>query len=256
MDPPDPPFILMEVSGRYPLVRSRNYYLGFSQGLFAKVCLVLAFFFNPEGGLASAPPSKLEKQVNLFQEEPVPGPGGILLVGSSIFRQWKNAAVDLAPLPVTNRAFGGSHTSHQIRFFDQVVPPCRPDLVVWYCGSNDIKGGKDPATVLARTREWIGKVQSALPGSGVLLVSVMNSPQKRRDGQAEGVLAVNCGLREMANPAQRIFFIEINPGFEGADGSARADLYLEDGLHLNAEGYRELARLLRPVIEQHWKPKG
>lgn len=203
----------------------------------------------------TAATSKLRGEVEKFAERPVPEPGGVLLVGSSIFKRWTNAVADLAPLPVTNRAFGGSQTSHQLMFFEQVVPPCRPDLVVWYCGSNDVKGGKDPAMVLTRTREWIGKVQAALPGSGVLLVSVMNSPQKRRDGQAEGVLAVNRGLREMAAEGKRVFFVEINPGFEGPDGSARADLYLEDGLHLNVDGYRELTRLLRPAIEQHWKPK-
>lgn len=178
-------------------------------------------------------------------------------MGSSIFKRWTNAITDLAPLPVTNRAFGGSQTSHQLMFFGQVVPPCRPDLVVWYCGSNDVKGGKDPATVLTRTSEWIGKVQTALPGAGVLLVSVMNSPQKRRDGQAAGVLEVNRGLREMAGKkGGRLFYVDVNPAFEDGSGAARADLYVEDGLHLNLDGYRELTRVLRPAIQQHWKPKG
>lgn len=203
----------------------------------------------------NAATSKFRGEVEKFAEQPVPDPGGVLLVGSSIFKRWTNAPTDLAPLPVTNRAFGGSQTSHQLMFFDQVVPPARPDLVVWYCGSNDVKGGKEPATVLGRTREWVGKVQSALPAASILLVSVMDSPQKRRDGQSASVREVNRGLRDLAGKNQRLFFVEINPGFENSDGLPRADLYLEDGLHLNADGYRTLTRLLRPAIEQHWKPK-
>jgi len=216
----------------------------------------LLAFSTPAQEPVTAATSKFRGEVEKFSERPVPNPGGVLLVGSSIFKRWTNAAADLAPLPVTNRAFGGSQTSHQLMFFDQVVPPCRPDLVVWYCGSNDVKGGKDPATVLARTREWITKVQAALPGAGVLLVSVMNSPQKRRDGQAEGVLEVNRGLVGLADAKARIFFVEVNPVFETPAGKAREDLYLDDGLHLNPEGYRALTGVLRPAIEQHWKPKG
>ena len=201
------------------------------------------------------PPSKLEVQVDKFAEEPLPAPGGILLVGSSIFRQWKTAPADLAPLPVTNRAFGGSHTSHQLRFFDRVVPPCRPDLVVWYCGSNDVKNGKDPAEVVARTREWIGKVQAALPGAGIVMVSVMNSPQKRHDGQAQAVREVNRGLAGLADGSKRIFYLEINPAFETKGGEPRTDLYVEDGLHLNADGYRRMAEVIRPELQSRWKPE-
>ena len=204
----------------------------------------------------TAATSKFREEVGKFAERPVPAPGGVLLVGSSIFKRWTNAVSDLAPLPVTNRAFGGSQTSHQLMFFDQVVPPARPDLVVWYCGSNDVKGGKDAAGVVARTQEWIGKVHAALPGTGVLLVSVMDSPQKRRDGQSAAVREVNRGLARLAEKKERVFYVEVNPALEKANGSARADFYVEDGLHLNPDGYRALTRVLRPAIQQHWKPKG
>lgn len=200
-----------------------------------------------------AVPSKFAGEVAQFAARPAPEPGGILLVGSSIFKRWTNAVQDLAPLPVTNRAFGGSQTSHQLMFFDQVVPPCRPDLIVWYCGSNDVKGGKDPEIVLARTREWIGKVQATLPGTGVLLVSVMNSPQKRRHGQSEAVLRLNRGLAGLAKTEERIYFLEVNPALEGPETSAREELYVEDGLHLNMEGYRQFTSVLKPAIEKFWK---
>lgn len=221
------------------------------------VTLLLAASLAQSQEPVTAATSKFRGEVEKFAEQPVPAPGGILLVGSSIFKRWTNAAADLAPLPVTNRAFGGSQTSHQLMFFDQVVPPCRPVLVVWYCGSNDVKGGKDPAGILARTAEWIAKVQAALPGAGILMVSMMDSPQKRRDGQSVAVREVNRGLREMAGKKERrLFYVEVNPAFEDGAGAARTDLYLEDGLHLNLDGYRELTRVLRPAIQQHWKPKG
>lgn len=223
-------------------------------GLLALIGLVFACPAWPASPENVPPiPSKFAGEVAQFAGQTLPQPGGVLLVGSSIFKRWTNVVADLAPLPVTNRAFGGSQTSHQLMFFDQVVPPCQPDLIVWYCGSNDVKSGKESATVLARTREWMGKVQAALPGTGILLVSVMNAPQKRREGQSAAVLEVNRGLAGMAREESRIFFVEVNPVLEDKSGAARTNLYLEDGLHLNIEGYRQLTTVLKPAIEKYWK---
>ena len=178
-----------------------------------------------------------------------------MLVGSSTFKRWTNAVTDLAPLPVTNRAFGGSQTSHQLMFFDQVVPPCRPQLIVWYCGSNDIKGKKDPASVLERTEEWLDKVKKLDPSTQVLLVSIHRSPQKRKDGQIEGVDTVNRGYQELSKKREGVFYVDVNSALETESGEPKTELYVEDGLHLNLNGYAKMTALLKPAIEAHWKQK-
>ena len=178
-----------------------------------------------------------------------------MLVGSSTFKRWTNAVTDLAPLPVTNRAFGGSQTSHQLMFFDQVVPPCRPQLIVWYCGSNDIKGKKDPASVLERTEEWLDKVKKLDPSTQVLLVSIHRSPQKRKDGQIEAVDTVNRGYQELSKKREGVFYVDVNPALETESGEPNTELYVEDGLHLNLNGYAKMTALLKPAIEAHWKQK-
>ena len=94
----------------------------------------------------SAAESKYTTDVAKLAAAPAPAPGGILMVGSSIFRKWTNCVTDLAPLPVRNRAFGGSKTEDQLFFFDQVVPSSRAALVVWYCGSNDVNAKSRPRT--------------------------------------------------------------------------------------------------------------
>ena len=197
--------------------------------------------------------NKYTAEVAKFALQPVPAPGGVLLVGSSNFRKWTNAVTDLAPLPVTNRAFGGSQTSHQLMFFDQVVPPCRPGLVVWYCGSNDIKGKKDAASILGRTEEWISRVKQMDSATAVLLVSVIRAPQKHQDGQVAVVDAVNGGYEEIARSKEGVFYVDVNPALQSPTGESRAELYISDGLHLNGEGYHQMTTLLKPAIEKHWK---
>jgi len=211
--------------------------------------------WSSSGVTPAATPSKFADEVAKFASLPRPTPGGVLLVGSSIFKRWTNAVQDLAPLPVTNRAFGGSQTSHQLMFFDQVVPPCRPGLIVWYCGSNDIKGGKDPRSVLQKVEEWLGQVTQMDPSIRVLLVSVIRSPQKRRDGQLEAVNGVNRGYGELSQKKSGIFYVDVNPALQDSRGEPRAELYLDDGLHLNFEGYHQMTTLLKPAIEKHWKKK-
>ncbi len=203
----------------------------------------------------TATTSKFTEEVGRFANLPSPAPGGVLLVGSSTFKRWTNAVTDVAPLPVTNRAFGGSQTSHQLKFFDQVVPPCRPQLIVWYCGSNDIKGKKDPKEVLVRTEEWLDKVKKLDPSIQVLLVSIHRCPQKRKDGQIEGVDAVNRGYQELSKKREGVFYVDVNPALESATGGSKDDLYVADGLHLNVEGYQQMITLLKPAIEAHWKQK-
>jgi lysophospholipase L1-like esterase len=138
-------------------------------------------------------------------------------------------------------------------FFDQVVPPCHPGLVVWYCGSNDIKGKKDATSILQRTEEWISRVKQMDSAAAVLLVSVIRAPQKHRDGQVAVVDAVNRGYEEIARSKEGVFYVDVNPALQSPTGESRVELYVSDVLHLNGEGYREMTTLLKPAIEKHWK---
>ena len=213
------------------------------------LCIAFCSWAAPDAGSVVGT-NKYTGEVAKFASQPVPTPGGVLLVGSSIFKRWTNAVSDLAPLPVTNRAFGGSQTSHQLMFFDQVVPPCYPGLIVWYCGSNDIKGKRDAASILGRTEEWINRVKQMDPTTGVLLVSVIRAPQKHRDAQIDVVNAVNRGYEEIARTKEGVFYVDVNPALQSLTGESKVELYVKDGLHLNVEGYHQMATLLKPAIEK------
>ena len=143
---------------------------------------------------ATARTAKYAADIERLAAAPAPAPGGVLLIGSSIFRKWTTCVADLAPLPVTNHAFGGSQTPEQLFFFDQLVPSSRAGVVVWYCGSNDVNAKRTPADVLANTREWLDLTRAALPGVRVVLVSVIRAPQKRTDGKLAPVDEINRGL--------------------------------------------------------------
>lgn len=184
---------------------------------------------------------------------PAPAPGGILLVGSSIFRKWASYVEDFAPLPVTNRGFGGSRTADQLFFFDQIVPSSNASIVVWYCGSNDVNGKKPTEEIIKNTKEWIKRAQEALPQARILLVSVIRAPQKREEGKLPPVDEVNKGLLALAGSIKGVTYADVNPAMETPAGEAVSECYLSDKLHLTAEGYRRIASVLKPMIEKNWQ---
>jgi hypothetical protein len=67
-----------------------------------------------------------------------PPEGAILFIGSSIFVEWKDLRMQMAPLPVINRAFGGAQTWEVLHYMDRIVLPYKPKIIVYYCGSNDV----------------------------------------------------------------------------------------------------------------------
>lgn len=175
------------------------------------------------------------------------------MVGSSIFRKWESCVRDLAPLPVVNRAFGGSQTGDQLFFFDKIVPSSRAAVVVWYCGSNDVNGKASPKTILQNAKEWIGRTRAALPQVRIVLVSVIRAPQKRKAGLLATVDEVNKGLVQLAGSVADVAYIDVNPALETTAGEPVAECYVSDKLHLSPEGYRRMTSVLRPVIERNWK---
>lgn len=180
-------------------------------------------------------------------------PGGIVFVGSSIFRQWTTVPEQMAPLPVLNRAFGGSRTGDQLARFDQVITPYAPKVIVYYCGSNDLKAGavaEDPAAIFARFRAFSERVQATLPQTRIIFVSSTRSPD--RVARWEQVDHYNALARAYCATTPNRLFVDVNPALVDASGHPRLDLYKEDKLHFHPPSYVEFTRVIRPVLERVW----
>ncbi|MCX6953557.1 MAG: GDSL-type esterase/lipase family protein [Verrucomicrobia bacterium] len=186
-----------------------------------------------------------------------PAPGGILFVGSSIFRQWTTVAEQMKPLPVLNRAFGGSRTADQLVRFEQLVPRYAPKVIVYYCGSNDVRAGTEPeapAAIFARFREFSERAQRALPGVRVVFVSSTRSPD--RVARWEQVDHYNALARAYCESHPGHTFVDINPLLVDADGHPRLDLYRADKLHFHPPAYELFTARLKPVLERIWAEVG
>jgi hypothetical protein len=188
--------------------------------------------FGASGSDRAAAPAErpFESEIRAFAEADRANPpvrGGVLFVGSSIFRQWTGAAADLAPLPALNRAFGGSRTGDQLDRFDQVVAPYAPRVIVYYCGSNDLKAGDDPEAIFRRFRAFSRRVAGELPGTRLVFVSSTRSPD--RADKWDRVDRYNALVRDHCAATPGHVYVDVNPLLVGADGQPRLDFYRRTG---------------------------
>ena len=221
--------------------------------------LLLALLALPLGAAAPDEAAKrweqYEPSFRTFAEQDAArpfAPGGILLVGSSIFRQWTTAEEQLAPLPVRNRAFGGSRTGDQLARFDQLIPRYAPRIVVYYCGSNDLKAKEAdaPDVIFGRFREFSERVRARFPETHLVYVTATRSPD--RVAIWEQVDHYNALARAYCAATPRRHFIDLNPVLVDPQGHPRLELYQKDKLHFHPPAYAEFARVIRPVLERLW----
>jgi lysophospholipase L1-like esterase len=192
--------------------------------------------------------SPFEAEISAFEASDKtnpPPPNAILFIGSSSIRLWKTLAQDFPDHAVVNRGFGGSQIADAVHFADRIVYPYKPRMIVFYSGGNDINAGKSPEHVFADFKEFAGKVQSRLPATRLAYISI--APNPARWSQVEKVKAANRMIEEYCKTNQ-LTFINVFPHMLGANGQPRPEIYVEDGLHMNAKGYALWTQLVKPYL--------
>jgi len=194
-------------------------------------------------------PDKFEPEIRKFEvvdQRTAPPVDAILFTGSSSIRLWTHLSSDLPGRTVLNRGFGGSQMSDLLHFFDRVVLPYHPAMIVVYEGDNDLADGKTVDAVFADFRTFLQRVRETLPDTSVALLAVKPSPARRRLLAEQRDL--NRRLRELAAKEPRLSFIDTATPLLAPDGSMRPELYREDGLHLDADGYA----IWRKAVTDAW----
>ncbi len=182
------------------------------------------------------------------QDRKAPPPDApVVFVGSSSVRLWSSLAEDMAPLPVLNRGFGGSQLSHVIHYADETIVRYLPRAVVVYAGDNDLDAstGKSAEDVARDFGTLVATVHAYAPGARIYFLSI--KPSKARWERWPEMKRANELIAGLCKGDPRLAFVDVaTPLLEG--GAPRDDVFRWDGLHLNASGYREWTRVVRPLL--------
>jgi hypothetical protein len=172
--------------------------------------------------------------------------GGICFYGSSTFTYWVHLQDDFPDLPVFNAAFGGSCVDHILTHIEPLCTQFNPKVVVYFCGTNDLSRGRSPQTVLVGLQRFQEALHKVCPGIPIVYLSITLTPLHQFRGLSQVVQQANQLVQEFVESDSLLYYIEINDHSLAAYES----LYLADGHHLNNEGHRELAMIIRPVLDR------
>lgn len=203
----------------------------------------------PENSLATHQSAQWENEIAAFEAKDKTNPppqNSIVFVGSSSIRKWTMLSADFRGLPVMNRGFGGSQLADSVNFADRIVIKYQPREVVIYAGGNDINAGKSPEIVYGDFVALVQKLHSGLPNAKLAFISV--APNPARWSQLEKVKRMNA-LSEKYCRQHGIAFINVFPLMLGADGHPLPDIYVADGLHMNAKGYAIWRQAVAPYLK-------
>lgn len=193
--------------------------------------------------------AKWEKQIAAFEASDrsrAPQPGGVLFLGSSTIRRWATLTEDFPRQIVVNRGFGGSHIIDSTHFAERIIFPYRPRQIFLRAGGNDITAGKSPEEVLNDYKQFVATVHARLPETRIVFISISPSPSNR--ARWDEFRELNRLIEAYSRGEPRLDYLETFDMVLGPDGQPRAELFVADRLHMNAEGYRLLAARVRKLL--------
>lgn len=205
---------------------------------------------------AWAGPERWEPNIKAFEaadQKSPPRLGEVLFVGSSTIVGW-NLAKWLPDVPALNRGFGGSAVPDSVAFFDRVIKPYRPRVIVFYAGDNDIAGGRTAVQVRDDVATLLAKVRAEFPRT--LFVWVPIKPSLARWSQRPAQAEANRLVAELLSFDHASVAIDMDRFALGADGTPRADLLKPDKLHFADAGYELLTAAVRPHLDYRPAPAG
>lgn len=171
----------------------------------------------------------------------------ILFTGSSSIRMWQDLEASFPTKNVLNRGFGGSVASDLIYYFDQLILPYHPKQLFIYEGDNDISLGKTPDQVLADFDTLIQLIRSKVSRK-VEVVFITPKPSLARIQLKEEYIVLNTKLKAWAAKQNKVKVADVWPLLTDKQGNVFMDIFVEDGLHLNAKGYALWTNAIRPYI--------
>ncbi len=197
---------------------------------------------------ADPDPLRFQTQIDAFsnsdKKERPPG-HPLLFVGSSSIRRWPTST-SFPDCDSLNRGFGGAHISDVQYFYDQTVLRYRPKAIVFYAGDNDVAFGKGADQVFEDFRSFVESVRRDLQGTPIYFIAI--KPSGSRWELWDTMQKANALVHTWAGSQPDLHYIDVATPMIGIDGAPREELFVDDRLHLNDQGYDLWDSIVRPHL--------
>jgi lysophospholipase L1-like esterase len=162
----------------------------------------------------------------------------ILFLGSSYIRLWTNIRKDLEYEHIIHRGFGGSNLKDVAYYIKRIVYPHNPKAIFMYVGNDIIVDQRDktPNQALELFKYIVNTIRAKY--STVPITWLAISPSEKRWTKWNEIIALNKVIKDYCSTQHNLYFIDAKDQFLGADGKPIANLFRDDKLHYNEQGYQ------------------
>ena len=174
----------------------------------------------------------------------------IFLVGSSSIRLWSTLKEDLAPYPFIQRGFGGSRTPDVLQYLKRLAYPHNFSAVVIFV-ANDLTGSPidlKPKETLDNFKAMVKILRAKYKKQPVFIVEI--TPSTLRWKSWPQIQQTNALLKNYCSKGKNLYFIETAQNYLNEKGEPRDELFREDHLHQNREGYKIWGRLIKNKLDE------
>lgn len=176
----------------------------------------------------------------------MPTKNGILFVGSSSLRMWKDLETTYKSYNAINRGFGGSNLEQAIYYADDIIFPYQPKQIVIYSGENDISEGNTPEITFDRFKILFKLIRKKLTESTISYISI--KPSISREKLMPQMIYTNELIKSFLSAHANTSFIDVFHPMLQPNGKVISDIFLQDNLHMNQKGYDIWLKAITPYL--------
>ncbi|MGB5821655.1 MAG: GDSL-type esterase/lipase family protein [Saonia sp.] len=170
----------------------------------------------------------------------------IVFTGSSSVRLWKDLEEVFPQHQIVNSGFGGSQADNLLSYSDELILRYNPKKVFIYEGDNDISAKRKLKEIIGDIEKIIAKIKEKNNTTKIVLIAA--KPSIARWRFRNKYKRLNRKFKRLSEKDDSLAFANIwDVMLEGR--KLRGDLFIEDGLHMNAKGYALWYDVINNYIE-------
>ncbi len=174
----------------------------------------------------------------------------VLFAGSSSIRLWTTLGSDMSPYPVIQRGYGGATLSDFAVYAGRIIAPHPCRAIVLFV-ANDITGNKSdksPREVAELFNDVLKTIRKTHPETPVFWIEI--TPTNSRWSVWNEIQKANDRISNICDHSANTWYIRTDSAFLGQNGKPITELFRDDQLHLNSQGYAIWTGIIKKELER------
>ena len=163
----------------------------------------------------------------------------ILLLGSSIIRQWKP---QITPnTQIINKGISRMQTKHLFHpTYMEIKKVKDPDYIIFHIGGNDIKNNMDPTENIGR---FLQVLKDHFINTKIIVIPIIKTPIFIDEGRTREINKINRNLKEICKVLNIYKFRDINRLL-----ISNETCFVKDRYHISEKGYRKIDDDMKKIL--------